>query len=68
MAGGLHEIVRQQWNFSPEGATAEREDYRVALTEVTILELSIIPDITGGGKADGLLSRFCSTPPGAVIG
>ena len=42
------EIIRQQWNFSPEGATSEIEDYQVELPAVTILELSIIPDISGG--------------------
>ena len=40
----FQEIVRQQWNFSPEGATCETEDYRVELPAVTVLELSIIPD------------------------
>jgi hypothetical protein len=43
----FREIVRQQWNFSPQSATSETEDYSVSLSEVTILELSIIPDITG---------------------
>ena len=42
------EIVRQQYNFSPPGATSEREDYNVDLDGVTALELSIIPDINGG--------------------
>lgn len=41
------EIIRQQWNFSPEGATSEIEDYYVELPAVTILELSIVPDISG---------------------
>jgi len=40
------EIIRQQWNFSPEGATSEIEDYQVELPAVTILELSINPDIS----------------------
>ena len=40
------EIIRQQWNFSPEGATSEIEDYQVELPSVTILELSINPDIS----------------------
>jgi hypothetical protein len=40
------EIVRQQWNFSPEGATSEIEDYQVELPAVTILELSINPNIS----------------------
>lgn len=44
----LHEIVRQQWNFSPQGATRQTEDHRVELSGVTLLELSIVPDISGG--------------------
>ena len=43
-----HEIVRQQWNFSPKGATREVEDYHCELSGVMILELSINPDISGG--------------------
>jgi hypothetical protein len=42
------EIIRQQWNFSPEGATSEIEDYQVELPAVTIFELSIDPDISEG--------------------
>ncbi|MFZ2649581.1 MAG: hypothetical protein WA210_05690 [Burkholderiaceae bacterium] len=44
----FRDIVRQQWNFSPQGASAEIEDHRVDLPAVTVLELSIKPDI--GGK------------------
>jgi hypothetical protein len=44
----FREIVRQQWNFSPRGATRETEDHQVDLAGVTVLELSIIPDISGG--------------------
>lgn len=43
----FREIVRQQWNFSPQGATFETEDYRVELSGVTVLELSITPDTSG---------------------
>jgi hypothetical protein len=42
------EIVRQQYNFSPPDTISESEDYTVALAGVTALELSIIPDISGG--------------------
>jgi len=48
------EIVRQQWNFSPLGATRETEDYHVELPAVTVLELSIIPDIGGGAAVASL--------------
>lgn len=41
------EIIRQQWNFSPEGATSEIEDFHLELSAVTVLELSINPDISG---------------------
>ena len=44
----FREIVRQQWNFSPQGATSETEDQCVDLSEVTVLELSIIPDTSRG--------------------
>jgi len=43
----FHEIVRQQWNFSPQGATRETEDHRVELSDVAILELSIMPGTSG---------------------
>ena len=42
------EIVRQQWNFSPPDTTIEMEDYHVDLPAVTVLEVSITPDISGG--------------------
>jgi hypothetical protein len=42
------DIVRQSWNFSPPGATCETEDHHVALPAVTVLELSITPDVSGG--------------------
>lgn len=42
------EIVRQQYNFSPPDNSREREDYNVELDGLTILELSITPNISGG--------------------
>jgi len=48
------EIVRQQWNFSPEGASSESEDLHVELQAVTALELCIIPDISGGNACASL--------------
>lgn len=44
----FREIVRQQWTFSPGGATLEVEDYHVELSGVRVLELTITPDISGG--------------------
>jgi len=40
--------VRQQFNFSPRGATRQVEDYRVELESVETLELRIVPDLNGG--------------------
>ncbi len=48
------EIVRQQYNFSPPGTNREVEDYVVDLDGVTILELTIIPDISGGDACASL--------------
>jgi len=51
------EIVRQQYNFSPPGATREIEDYTVDLDGVTGLELKIVPNISGG-RARASLARL----------
>jgi hypothetical protein len=40
----FQEVVRQQYTFSPNGATSEVEDVRVDLSGVMVLELTIIPD------------------------
>jgi hypothetical protein len=42
------EIVRQQYNFSPPDTTREFEDYTVDLAAVALIELTIVPDISGG--------------------
>ena len=47
--GAFTDIVRQQWNFSPAGATRETEDYEVQLRGVKALELTITPNISHGG-------------------
>jgi hypothetical protein len=44
----FREVVRQQWNFSEPDAVREAEDYLVDLTNVTVLELEIVPDKSGG--------------------
>lgn len=41
-------IVRQQFSFSPGGATRQVERYSVDLQGVTDIDLRIIPDISGG--------------------
>lgn len=42
-AGQKRQVVRQQFTFSPNGATTEVEDYTVSLPEVSALELTIDP-------------------------
>jgi hypothetical protein len=53
----FRDIVRQQWNFSPQGATSETEDHHVDLPSVTVLELCIIPDI-GGNRVPASLDQM----------
>ena len=45
--GPFREIVRQQWNFSAPTSTREIEEYAVELSDVALVELSIVPDISG---------------------
>jgi hypothetical protein len=54
----VKEIVRQQWNFSPAGSTREVEDYEFELSNVTLLELAITPDMSGG-LAPASLKSLC---------
>jgi len=44
----FREIVRQQWNFSPPETIREVEEYEVELSNITVLELIIVPNISGG--------------------
>jgi hypothetical protein len=52
----FREIVRQQWNFSPPNAIREVEEFQVALSAVTVLELVIVPDIGRGSARASLTS------------
>jgi len=52
----FREIVRQQWNFSPLDTTREIEEYQVELSDVTVLELVIVPDISRGAVRASLKS------------
>jgi hypothetical protein len=52
----FREIIRQQWNFSPPTTTRETEDYNLELSNVTVLELTIVPDSSGGEARASLLS------------
>jgi len=54
--GSFQEIVRQQWNFSPPNSIREVEEYRVELSGVNVLELVIVPDISGGAAHASLKS------------
>jgi len=54
--GPFREIVRQQWNFSAPSSTREIEDYSVELAYVALLELTIVPDISGGAVRASLKS------------
>jgi len=50
--GPARDVVRQQWTFSPSGSTSEVEHYDVTLERVSVLELSIRPDLNNGtGRA-----------------
>jgi hypothetical protein len=52
--------VRQQWNFSPPETIHEREEYQVEISDATVLELIIIPDISQGTARASLKSlRLC---------
>jgi hypothetical protein len=52
----FREIVRQQWNFSSRNSIREVEEYQVALSDVTVLELVIVPDISRGTARASLKS------------
>jgi hypothetical protein len=49
-------LVRQQYTFSPGGATREVEDYAFDLDGAEALELEIVPDISKGAAIASLLS------------
>jgi hypothetical protein len=52
----FREIVRQQWNFSPPETVTEVEEYQVELSNVTELELIIVPNMSGGTARASLKS------------
>jgi hypothetical protein len=49
-------IVRQQWNFNPPKTVTEVEEYQVKLSNVTVLELIIVPNVSGGAARASLKS------------
>jgi hypothetical protein len=52
----FREIVRQQWNFNLPNSMRESEEYQVALSDVAVLELVIVPDISRGSAHASLKS------------
>lgn len=54
--GPFREILRQQWNFNADTSTQETEEYKVELPHVSTLELTIVPDISGGAARASLKS------------
>ena len=54
--GPFREIIRQQWNFSPPNVIREVEEYQLKLFDVTVLELTIVPDVSGGTARASLKS------------
>jgi len=52
----FREIVRQQWNFSPPDTVREVEEYQVELSDVTVLELIIVPNNSSGTARASLKS------------
>jgi hypothetical protein len=52
----FREIVRQQWNFSPPETIREIEEYQIELASITVLELIIVPNVSGGSARASLNS------------
>jgi hypothetical protein len=46
-----HQVLAQDYTFSPDGATFQHEDLRLDLTAVTHLRLTIVPNKGGSGTA-----------------
>lgn len=53
----FRDIVRQQWNFSPDGANRQTEVHVVNIDAVDILELIVTPDI-GSDRAFASLAEL----------
>lgn len=47
----FRDVLVQEFNFSPTGATFQREGWRVDLATVTTLRLVVVPNKRGSGKA-----------------
>ena len=49
--GTYRQILVQEYNFSPSGATYQREEQRFNLQRVTHLRFTIVPNKSGSGTA-----------------
>jgi hypothetical protein len=58
VGGPFREIVRQQWNFSPQGSTSEVEDYKINLDSASALELRLKPDLALSSSALATLAAW----------
>jgi hypothetical protein len=45
------QVMTQDYNFSPRGATFQHEELRMELPEITHLSLTIVPNKGGSGVA-----------------
>jgi len=45
------QILVQEYNFSPAGATFQREEHRLGLRQASHLRLTIVPNKSGSGIA-----------------
>ncbi len=52
----VRDVVRQQYNFTP--VSSEVEDYNVTLEGVRVIELEIVPSLSGDGIASLAELRF----------
>src|SRR5438874_13608240 len=59
----FRQIVRQQWNFSPAERIREVEEYQVALSNVIVLVLTILPNTSGGSARCPLKCQRLSLLP-----
>ena len=52
----FREVVRQQWNFCPPETVREVEEYQVEISNVSVLELIIVPNVSGGAASASVKS------------
>ena len=57
-AQSYRQILVQEYNFSPRGATYQREDQRFNLPQASRLRLTIVPNKNGSGTATLTILRL----------